>query len=146
MNLDLNIVLQVLQLLLAVFFGGIIGLEREYKRKQAGFQTYSLICLGSCVFTLIGLEIFNNLIYKQGVSFDLFRIIQAVAIGIGFVGAGAIFRRESGIEGITTAAGLWITAAIGIAVALKLFFLATIATLLTLIIFVGFGLIERKYF
>ena len=136
----------ILQLLLATFLGGIIGLEREYKQRQAGLQTYSLICFGSCVFTLIGLEIFNVLAYKPGFNFDPVRIIQAVAIGIGFVGAGVIFRRQSGVEGITTAAGLWTTAAIGIAVAVKFFFLAIMGALLTLVILAGFGLIEKKYF
>jgi len=143
MGLEMQI---ILQLLLATFLGGVIGLEREYKQKQAGLQTYSLICLGSCIFTLIGLEIFNVLTYKSGFNSDPIRIIQAVAIGIGFVGAGVIFRRQSGVEGITTAAGLWATAAIGVAVAVKFFFLAIMGTLLTLAILVGFGLMEERYF
>jgi len=146
MYFDSEAIFQILQLLVAVFLGGIIGLEREFKRKQAGVKTYSLICLASCLFALIGREIFEYLTYKGGIPFDPLRIIQAVAVGIGFVGAGVIFQRESGIEGITTAAGLLVTAGIGVAVAFQFFLLAFITTLLTLLILEGFRLIEKRFF
>lgn len=135
-----------LQLLLATCLGALIGLEREIKKKQAGLQTYSLVSLGSCLFTLIGFELFSFFGGRTGVNFDPSRIIQAIAIGIGFIGAGVIFRQPSGIVGLTTAAGLWATAAIGITVGAKLYYLAIFATFLTLLVLAGFGALENKFF
>ena len=134
----------ICQLFLATVLGALIGLEREIKRKEAGLQTYSLVALGACLFTIIFFELFNSFFGKTGISFDPSRIIMAIAIGIGFIGAGVIFRQPSGIVGLTTAAGLWATAAIGIAVGAKLYFLAIFTTFLALLILAGFGLLEEK--
>ena len=134
------------QLILATFLGALIGLEREIKRKEAGLQTYSLVALGTCLFTIIFFELFNSFFGKTGIRFDPSRIIEAIAIGIGFIGAGVIFRQPSGIAGLTTAAGLWATAAIGIAVGARLYFLAIFTTFLALSILAGFGLLEEKFF
>ena len=136
----------IYQLLLATFLGALIGLEREVKRKGAGLQTYSLVALGCCLFTIVSFELFNSFFAQSGVSFDPSRIIQAIAIGIGFIGAGVIFRQSSGTVGLTTAAGLWTTAAIGITVGVKIYFLAIFATLLAVLILVGFGELEEKIF
>jgi putative Mg2+ transporter-C (MgtC) family protein len=136
----------IYQLLLAIFFGALIGLEREYKGKEAGLQTYSLVALGTCLFTIISFELFNFFLMKSGISFDPLRIIQAIAIGIGFIGAGVIFRQASGVVGLTTAAGLWATAAIGIAVGAKFYLLAAFATFFAILILAGFGLLEEKIF
>ena len=133
------------QLVLAVVLGGIIGLEREYKKKAAGFQTYSLVTLGSCLFTIINFELFDFFTGKTGISFDPSRIILAVATGIGFIGAGVIIFRKFRIEGITTAAGLWCSAGIGVAIGSKLYFLALLTALLSVIILFVFQKIERKY-
>jgi putative Mg2+ transporter-C (MgtC) family protein len=135
----------ILQLVMAVILGGLIGLEREFKKKEAGLQTYSLVTLGACLFTIIAPELFSFFSGKAGISFDPSRIIQAVAIGIGFIGAGVIIYRESRVEGITTAAGLWCSAAIGVAIGIKLYFLALLATLLATIILFVFGELERKF-
>lgn len=132
------------QLFLAALLGAIIGFEREYKRKHAGLQTYSLVALGTCLFTLLAFEFFNNFSIKAGISFDPSRIIQAIAVGVGFIGAGIIFQREDRVEGLTTAAGLWATAAIAIAVGAKFYFQALFATFLVLLILVGFGELEKK--
>ena len=134
----------ICQLFLATVLGALIGLEREIKRKEAGLQTYSLVALGTCIFTIISFELFNSFFGKTGISFDPSRIIMAIAIGIGFIGAGVIFRQSSGVIGLTTAAGLWATAAIGIAVGVKLYFLAIFTTFLSLFILAGFGLLEEK--
>jgi len=134
----------IAQLILATFLGALIGLERELKRKEAGLQTYSLVALGTCLFTIISFELFNSFFGKTGISFDPSRIIMAIAVGIGFIGAGVIFRQPSGIVGLTTAAGLWATAAIGIAAGAKLYFLAIFTTFLALLILAGFGLLEEK--
>jgi len=136
----------IFQLILATFLGALIGLEREYKRKEAGLQTYSLVALGSCLFTIVSFELFNFFLLKSGISFDPSRIIQAIAIGIGFIGAGVIFRQSSGTVGLTTAAGLWATAAIGIAVGVRLYCLAIFTTILALLVLIGFGELEKKIF
>lgn len=136
----------VFQAILALVLGAFIGLEREFKRKEAGLQTYSLVSLGSCLFTIISITLVN--LYAQGsnVAIDPSRIIQAVAIGIGFIGAGVIFQRPSRIEGLTTAAGLWATAAIGIAIGIKLYFLAIFGAALAISILFGFGYLEKRFF
>ena len=133
----------VCQLLLATFLGAFIGLEREIKAKEAGLQTYSLVSLGSCVFTVIAFYFFQSF---GSSTIDVVRIIQAIAIGVGFIGAGTIFKGQKGVEGLTTAAGLWAVAAIGIAVGAKLYFLAIFATLLAILILAGFGKLEEKFF
>lgn len=130
------------QLFLATVLGGLIGLEREIKRKEAGLQTFSLVCLGSCVFTLVAFYFYQSIGWQ---NIDLARIIQAVAIGIGFIGAGTVFKSQKGIEGLTTAAGLWITSAIGIAIGAGLYALALFSTLLSLLILAGFGMLEQKF-
>ncbi|MDP2909693.1 MAG: MgtC/SapB family protein [bacterium] len=130
----------IFQLFLATLLGGLIGLERETKRKEAGLQTYSLVALGACLFTIISL-----LLDKSGII-DSSSIILAIAVGMGFIGAGAIFRGENKIKGLTTAAGLWVTAAMGLAIGAQFYLLATCATFFALIIFAGFGLLEEKIF
>jgi len=136
----------ICQLFLATVLGALIGLEREIKGKEAGLQTYSLVALGTCLFTIIFFELFNSFFGKTGISFDPSRIIMAIAIGIGFIGAGVILRQPSGIVGLTTAAGLWATAAIGIAAGAKLYFLAIFTTFLALLILAGLGELEEKIF
>jgi len=135
----------ICQLLLATFLGALIGLEREIKKKGAGLQTYSLVSLATCLFAIILFQ-FLNLFSGKDTIFNLAGLIQAVAIGLGFIGAGVIFRHPSGIVGLTTAAGLWMAGAIGIATGAKLYFLAIFTTLLTLLILAGFGLLEEKLF
>ena len=134
----------ICQLLLATFLGALIGLEREIKRKGAGLQTYSLVSLATCLFAIILFQ-FLNLSSGKDTIFNLAGLIQAVAIGLGFIGAGVIFRQPSGIVGLTTAAGLWVVGAIGIATGAKLYFLAIFTTLLALLILSGFGLLEEKF-
>ena len=128
------------QLILAVILGGLVGLERELKKKGAGIQTYSLVSLGSCLFSLIAFSLGNLKIL------DPSPIFIAIAVGMGFIGAGAIFRGEAQVFGLTTAAGLWTTAAIGLAIGAKFYSLAIFATVLVLVIFYLFGLFEEKFF
>jgi len=131
----------IFQFLLAVFLGALIGLEREIKRKEAGLQTYSLVALGSCLLSAIAFSL-NEI----GIISDPSPIFLAIGIGMGFIGAGTIFHRENKIEGLTTAAGLWVTAMVGVAVGTQLYFLAVFATFLILLIFAGFGYLEGKIF
>lgn len=136
----------IFQLILAIVLGALLGLEREYRRKEAGFRTYSLVTLGTSLFTILGLEFFNLFAGKSGVSFDPSRIIMAIALGIGFIGGGVIILKEHRIEGLTTAAGLWCAAAIGVAIGANFYFLALLTTILAIIILIVFGKIERKFF
>lgn len=131
---------EVLKLILALFLGALIGLEREIKKKGAGLQTYSLVCLGSCLFSLIAFSLGKLKIIDPSL------IIMAVGVGMGFIGAGAIFRGENQVLGLTTAAGLWTVAAIGLATGAGFYFLAIFSTLLVLIILAGFGYLEEKFF
>ncbi len=134
----------ILQVFLSVILGSLIGLEREYKGKTAGLRTYGLVTLGACLFTIISFQLFYFFLTETGVSFDPSRIIQAVAIGIGFIGAGVIFQQSSGPRGLTTAAGLWVTAAIGVAVGAKLYLLSLVGTLLAIFILSGLKIIEER--
>lgn len=134
----------VLQLFLATVLGALIGLERECRRKEAGLRTFSLVSLGTCLFTIITIGLFNFFIGQAGINFDPSRVIQAIAVGIGFIGAGVIFRQPSGVVGLTTAAGLWVVAAIGMAIGVKFYFLAIFTTFLVLFILTIFGLLEEK--
>ncbi|MDD4358364.1 MAG: MgtC/SapB family protein [Candidatus Pacebacteria bacterium] len=133
----------ILELIYATLLGALIGLEREIKRKDAGFQTYALVCLGSYLFTIIFYALYNSFSYELQISFDPGRIIQSIAIGVGFLGAGAIFKNSEGIKGLTTAAGLWVASAIGIAVAVHEYFIALIVAFLVVIVFVLLGTFER---
>ena len=131
------------QILLAALLGAIIGLEREYKRKEAGLKTFSLVSLGACFFTVVAVYLSSSSSFSQ---VDPSRVIQAVAIGIGFIGSGLILRRKAQVEGLTTAAALWATSAIGIGVGMQLYLLAAFGTFLTIGILAGFRLIEEKLF
>jgi len=133
------------QLLLSLFLGALIGLERQIAKKPAGFRTYALVCLGATMFTIISETM--ALKYKgmgDGLSFDPSRLASQIIVGIGFIGAGVIIFHRSKIYGITTAASLWVTAAIGMAVGFKLYSLATIATCLVLIVLIVFHFIEKS--
>jgi len=127
-----------LKLLLAVFFGSLIGLEREIKKKGAGLQTYSLVALGSCLFSLIAFSLGKLKIV------DPSPILMAIAVGMGFIGAGAIFKVETQVLGLTTAAGLWTTAGVGLAIGAGFISLAAFSTFLILFIFIIFGIFEER--
>ncbi|HDJ30554.1 MAG TPA: MgtC/SapB family protein [bacterium] len=131
-----------LQLALAAVLGAFIGIERELRKKEAGLRTYTLVSLGACIFTIIALHL---AVSHLGIV-DPGRVIQAIAIGIGFIGGGVIFQRPSRIEGLTTAAGLWVAGAVGVGVGIGSYSLAILATLFTVFILVGFGFLEKRFF
>ena len=134
------------QLVLAVLLGGLVVVEREYRRKEAGLRTFALVSLGAALFTIISFELFKNVAGVQGVSFDPSRIIQAVAIGIGFIGGGIIIYRQFHFEGVTTAMGLWVTAGIGVAVGSGLYTVAVAGAILAFIVLSFFRYLEQKFF
>jgi putative Mg2+ transporter-C (MgtC) family protein len=125
----------IVKLFLSILVGGLIGAEREYRSKSAGFRTLTLICLGAMLFT-----VFSELIGKPG-SPD--RIASNVVVGIGFVGAGVIFKYDSGVQGITTAAMIWLTAALGMGIGAGYFLVSLIACGLTLLVLFLFSWLER---
>jgi putative Mg2+ transporter-C (MgtC) family protein len=125
------------KLILAVTVGGLIGAEREYRSKSAGFRTLTLICLGATMFTIL-----SELIGTKGTP-D--RIASNVVVGIGFVGAGVIFKgdvTQSKVSGITTAAMIWVTAALGMSIGAGFELMAVISCLLTLTVLFIFSLLE----
>lgn len=136
----------IFQLLLAAFLGGLVGLEREYRRKEAGFRTYILVCLGATLFAIVSFEAINLFDGKTGINFDPSRIIGQIVLGVGFLGAGLIIFRGFYIEGLTTAAGLWVVAAIGTTIAVRLYSVAIFVTFLTIGILAGLRIIEERIF
>jgi len=124
-----------LRLFLAALAGGIIGAEREYRNKSAGFRTLILISLGSCLFTIASILIEEN-------SKD--RIASNIVTGIGFVGAGVIFKSDTGVKGLTTAATVWVTAAIGMAIAAGMYMAAGISALLVMIVLNILGYVGKR--
>ena len=119
----------MIRLIAAVLLGGFLGIERERTGKPAGFRTHILVCLGTAVVVLACTEVKMSL---DGLS----RVVQGIVTGIGFIGAGSILKlsEERKIKGLTTAAGLWMTAIIGISVGLGALGLAVVGTLLALLV------------
>lgn len=136
----------ILQLFLAAILGGLVGLEREYQKRAAGLRTHSLICLGSALLTIISTETFYQWGGETGFSFSPTYIIGSIALSVGFVGAGLIMHRGSRIEGLTTAVGIWVVAAVGIAIGMKLYLIGVFTAFLTLGILAGLRLLEEKVF
>ena len=114
------------RLLLCVICGGLIGLEREFKRRPAGFRTHILVCLGAAMTTLTGEFLLLYMHYET----DMGRLGAQVVAGIGFLGAGTIITRRERVRGLTTAAGLWTAAVVGLAIGAGFYEGALIATLL----------------
>lgn len=118
--------LLVARVALAVFLGGTLGWQRQQRGKWAGIRTYALVSGGSALFTVLSFTSFG---------LDTARVAAGVVTGIGFLGAGTILHKEDKVEGLTTAAGLWMVAAVGMAVGLQLYVLASASILLALIVF-----------
>lgn len=121
------------QLLLAVFLGILIGTERVAAGKKAGIRTFALVAMGSCLLIISGTQV--DLRYLGVVNFDPMRVTAAIIQGIGFLGAGLIILRGGALQGLTTAAGLWVAAGVGIAIGFKMYALALFTAFLTLVIF-----------
>lgn len=116
----------VFRLFIALLAGFIIGFERKMRFKEAGVRTHTIVCVGSCLFTLLSIFAFDGS--------DPARIAAQIVPGIGFLGAGMIFYHKETIHGLTTAAGIWVTAAIGMAVGSGWLIIAGIATIFILLI------------
>ncbi len=125
----------VIKLIVSAVLGGLVGFEREIHRKPAGLRTHSLVCIGSTLFTIMSVNI---------IGADPSRIAAGIVVGIGFLGAGMIFRSEDRVRGLTTAAELWVLAAIGLSVGLGFYFAALITTLIVIFIMIPLKYMERE--
>ena len=136
----------ILRLFAAAIMGGVIGMERGYRAKEAGFRTHFLVALGSALFMIIsqfGFESVLSLPYN--IRLDPSRVAAQVVSGIGFIGAGTIIFQKHMVKGLTTAAGLWVTAAIGMACGSGLYLLAAATTLLVLLCLETLNLIMHHF-
>lgn len=127
----------IVKLILAIVIGGALGAEREYRSKSAGFRTMTLICLGATLFTIFSIYI--------GTPGNPDRIASNIATGIGFVGAGVIFKGDGGsskVSGITTAAMIWVTAALGMGIGAGQLLISCSAAALILVVLFSFSLLE----
>lgn len=134
----------VWRLVLAALFGTIIGLDREYREKEAGFRTHFLVSLGSALMMIVSQYGFSEILTHNGVSLDPSRIAAQVVSGIGFIGAGTIIFNHQIVRGLTTAASLWATAGIGLTAGAGMSWLALAATILTLVALEGLSLVFRS--
>ena len=124
-------------IVLAVVFGAMIGMEREFHGKAAGLRTNILICLGAAVFTIISRQM------ATGAEGSVTRIAAQIVTGVGFLGAGAIIQDRGGVHGLTTAATIWLVASIGMACGARFYQLALITTLLAIVVLIGLAKIAR---
>ena len=133
------------RLLVAGVLGALVGVDREYRAKEAGFRTHFLVALGSALFMIVSKYGFEDVLGAEGVGLDPSRIASQVVTGIGFLGAGTIIIQKLFVRGLTTAAGIWATAAIGLAVGAGQYWLGVSATALTLLGLEGLGYIFRNF-
>lgn len=137
---DLSLTTLFIQLSLASVLGLFIGGERTIAGKVAGMRTFALVSLGACLFIITSVLVTNQ--YIGIVSFDPMRVAAGIISGIGFIGAGLILFKENSLRGLTSAAGLWVAAGVGIATGFQLYAIAIFATVLTLFIFTAVWFIE----
>ena len=134
----------IVRIVVATLLGAIIGLDREYRTKAAGFRTHVLVALGSALFMIVSAYGFSDAINPPGVRVDPSRIAAQVVSGIGFIGAGTIIFQKNVVRGLTTAAGLWVTAAIGLACGVGMYVLASVSTVIVLVCFEAFNAFLHK--
>jgi putative Mg2+ transporter-C (MgtC) family protein len=123
MTIEWNFILRICA---AGILGGLIGLEREFRAKEAGVRTHFIVALGSALFMIISQFAFSG-------RFDAARVAAQVVSGIGFIGAGVIIFQKNAVRGLTTAAGLWVAAAIGMAAGAGMYIVATAATVMVVV-------------
>ena len=131
----------IFRLVLAAVLSGIVGFEREFHGRAAGFRTHILLCVGSTLIMITSVHIFD--IYSGRAPIDPARLAAGVVTGIGFLGAGTIMRYKASVRGLTTAASLWVVTGIGLAVGSGLYFGSVITTVLAVITLMFFGRLEH---
>ena len=128
----------VMAMVTAVLFGGAIGLERALSGKPAGLRTNILICLGSAIFTSIGITL------ADGAPEAVSRLAAGIMTGVGFIGAGVLIHEGSGVHGLTTAASVWLVASVGVACGAGLYATAGVATLFGLLVLITLSPVAKK--
>ena len=131
------------RLLMAALLGGVVGFERERSGKVAGLRTHTLVSLGSALLVVISIKLFFTFPSVGGQQGFDYRLISNIMVGIGFIGAGTILRRENRIEGTTTAASLWVVSAIGIASGFGFYQEAVATTVVVYVVLAGLWLVEK---
>ncbi|MDL2310246.1 MgtC/SapB family protein [Parabacteroides sp. OttesenSCG-928-B22] len=134
----------IVRLIISFFLGGLIGVERQMRRRDAGMRTFTLICLGSTAAMLISIWIPQT--YPNFLNGDPGRIAAQVLTGIGFLGAGAIIQNRGGIQGLTTAACIWVVAVVGLAVGAGMYLAAGVTTLATLFVLLSMEKLEKRMY
>ena len=129
---------------ISLIIGGLTGLEREKSNQFAGFRTHILVAVGSCITSITAVQLFIS--YSSYSNMDPARLPAQVLSGIGFIGAGAILKNSSGITGLTTAAGIWATACIGIAIGYGQYLLGIVAWVLEMITLLSLKRIDKLFF
>jgi len=132
----------MVRLSVALLLGMIIGTERVWAHKTAGMRTYALVSMGSALFVIVSNEMVKY--YSGFGGLNPIMIISQIVVGVGFIGSGLIFSKESKLVGLTTATGLWVSAGIGMAAGFKLYSIAVIAATLTLFIFIVLWFVEEQ--
>ena len=127
-------------MVVSLILGTLVGLERQLGRKPAGLRTHTLVCLGSTMFVLTTRHAVDAF---GGPSLDATRIVHGVVTGVGFLGAGSIMRTEGIVFGLTTAASIWMVAAIGVAVGVHAYPLAAVGSVMALVVLEGYRWLER---
>jgi len=136
----------LVRLLSAAVLGGLVGLEREQSQHAAGLRTHIMVCLGSCLMMLLSIYGFALFVNEMNVRVDPARLAAAVITGVGFLGAGTILHTGRGVTGLTTAASVWVTAAIGLGVGAGFYFAAAVSTVLVLFVLWALNKLERRLF
>lgn len=135
----------VTRLVLAIVFGAVIGIDREFRQKAAGLRTHILVSLAAAIFTLITFEIFfemNELMDEP--RSDAIRIIEAVTAGVAFLAAGTIIQSRGTVQGLTTGASMWLAGAVGLACGGGFYSIAVIGTVLAVIVLFVIGKLEAR--
>lgn len=131
----------LIRLVLATLLGGLVGIERQIHHKPAGLRTHILVCIGACMCMIIGISLNKEF----GNSIDPTRIAAQVVSGIGFLGAGTIMVSKASVKGLTTAASIWATSVLGLAIGNGMFFTASIAAMLMVTVLLMFEFVEEKF-
>jgi len=134
-----------LRILLSLVLGGLIGLEREWHNHAAGLRTHILVCVGATIIMLLSIYGFGDFAGEFNVRMDPARLAAQVVSGIGFLGAGAIIRNGLSITGLTTAASIWVVAAIGLCVGAGFFYEAVLSTVLVILILLVLNRLEKSF-
>lgn len=123
-----------IRLLIACVCGGAIGIERTRRNKGAGIRTHMIVAVGAALFVIISKYGFQDILLTAGTRVDVSRVAAGITTGVGFLGAGIIFMRGNSVHGLTTAAGIWATAAIGSALGVGMYIVAVVSTVLIVLL------------